>query len=188
MPQLTAPTRPNRASRSRKLQPPPRKFYAIMCGLGTAFGVVVLSANLIRFWLDERVRPWPTTSARLLSVEIARDEIGVLSGRYANIPLRERRFHVRYSYSVAGSSYVGTEIGARGAIARVGGGSNRYMVGQSVIAHYNPADPTEAVIEAPFPAAALLGMVAGAALLGIAWHTYRISTRLRPRDSGARDA
>jgi hypothetical protein len=159
-----------------------------MCGLAAALGVVVLSANLIRFWLDERVRTWPTTSAQLLSVEVARDEIGVFSGRYANIPLRERRFHVHYSYFVAGTSYVGTQIGARGTIARVSGDSNRYMVGQSVIAHYNPADPTEAVIEAPFPAAAVLGMVAGAALLGMAWHSYRISARLRPRDSGTRDA
>jgi uncharacterized protein DUF3592 len=159
-----------------------------MCGLAAALGVVILSANFIRFWLDERVRTWPTTSAQLLSVEIARDEIGVLSGRYANIPLRERRFHVRYSYSVAGTSYVGTQIGARGTIARVSGDSNRYMVGQSVIAHYNSADPTEAVIEAPFPATAVLGMVAGATLLGIAWHAYRISVRLRPRDSGTRAA
>ena len=188
MPQLTAPTRPNRASRSRNLQPPPRRFYAIMCGLAAALGLVVLSANLIRFWLDERVRTWPTTSAQLLRVDIARDEIGVLTGKYATIPLRERRFHVRYSYSVAGSSYVGTQIGARGSIARVGGNSNRYRVGQTVIAHYNLADPTEAVIEAPFPAAAVLGIIAGAGLLGIAWHLYRIQMRLRPRDSTGRDA
>lgn len=180
MPQIAGPTRPNRAARARILRPPPRRFYAFMCGMAVALGLIVFGPNLLSFWLDERVRTWPTTSGRLLSVEIGQDTVGVwYAGRTsAPRPVRERRFHVRYSYMVAGISYVGSQIGAHTARARVGGRSDRYVVGETVTAHYNPVDPREAVIETPFPFVAAMGIVVGVILLGIGWHIYVSQLRM----------
>jgi hypothetical protein len=143
-----------------------------MCGMAAVFGAIVLAGNLVGFWLDERVRAWPTTPAQLSSVEIGRDEIGVWHGRFSSTPIRERRFHVRYSYVVAGQPHVGNQIGAHGAAARVDGRPDRYAVGQRVTAHYNPSDPDEAVLETPFPSVAVLGIILGLGLLGVAVYIY----------------
>jgi hypothetical protein len=159
-----------------------------MCGLAAALGALVLAANLLAFRLDERVRAWPTTPGRLLGVDVVYDTVGIWYGRRSNIPMRERRFHVRYSYTVAGVPHVGSQIGAHAATARVNGQRNRYVVGQTVTVHYNAADPGETVLETPFPAVAALGIVLGLVLLFVGWDVYR--RHLRPRRGGAfeRDA
>ena len=119
----------------------------VLCAATVFIGATLLCASLLGFGLDERVRAWPTTTGRLLDVQIGNDTIGA-SGRYANVPMRERRFHVSYAYAVAGRSYLGGRIGARAAEAHVSGRRDRYVVGQIVTVHYNSTDPGQTAIEA----------------------------------------
>jgi hypothetical protein len=149
----------------------------LLCAATLVFGAIMLYAGARGVWLATRVRRWPTTAGRLSSVEISNDTIGVLVTRRSNTMMRQLRFHVRYAYTVAGVSHVGDQIGATANEAQVGGRRHRYGVGQSVTVHYNPTDPSEAVIETPFPLGAALGFGLGVVLLGISWRLYHLHLR-----------
>ena len=113
-----------------------------------------------------RMTAWPSVRGRITSSALVKDSDPMLDGSPAYYP------RIRYAYVVAGREYCGQRralinvgVGAalRGEARRVLG---RYPVGSEVTVFYDPANPSEAILERPGPVAGpTLLFVLGAALV-----------------------
>lgn len=113
-----------------------------------AFGKALLFAFLVSvciavfpFILDERElavasESWPSVTGRVLSSAVRR------SGR-------TRRARVRYAYEVRGKELIGTRIRCLEPVTLEWASTTaeRYPVGAPVVVYYDPAQPTESVLE-----------------------------------------
>jgi Protein of unknown function (DUF3592) len=108
---------------------------------------------------------WPTTDGKILTAIVAKKSYPT-AGIY-HVP------RVRYSYAVAGKAYEGSVICP--GIEQFGLGSDlqaharvdRYPVGKTVLVHYDPNDPSVAVLE-PAEVGSMRNIISGALALLLA--------------------
>lgn len=119
-------------------------------GIFGAVGIGMLVFGQIQRNKARETEKWPTTNGTIVTsrieqqTRIERDE-GRSYSRTTNTPI------VEYTYEVDGKALRGNKIfpGATMSydIGTTQGIINRYQVGQPATVHYNPADPTQAVLE-----------------------------------------
>lgn len=128
-------------------------------------------------------RAWPTTPGVLTRSEVITDTIAryVSGGRVARMKANVvRHLDVRYEYAVDGKAYVGTTFNRWPQLERqnVGRESRRYPVHATVTVHYDPADPSAAVIDTSLPLNAVSEMALGIVVAAVAFG-YLLRTHLR---------
>jgi hypothetical protein len=139
----------------------PLLFLVIFGGLGIAF----LAIALVSRRKAQTSQSWPTVAARVLASEVREhvshehDSDNMPSTQYSYEPV------VEYNYAVGAQTYISRRI-AYGANSFGRGQAQKmvesYPVGSVVTAHYNPANPSEAVLETKAAGGALfliLGIV-----------------------------
>ncbi|UTD27134.1 DUF3592 domain-containing protein [Bradyrhizobium sp. WD16] len=142
-----------------------------------AFGLplaclAVASASVVSFFGDRRrsraSAAWPNVPGRITRCAVVEEDIEERpdDGEQAAAPRRVRRYHVdlRYAYHVGGRDLTGTAIGfgwtpVFGRRADAEAAAARYQEGQLVSVHYDPAEPSAAVLEAGGSQAALAPLV-----------------------------
>ena len=109
-------------------------------------GLVVARSKLARV---RRAAGWHATTGRVIASAVHTDR----PGSSIRNPLYENRPAVRYAFEVAGRRFEGERIGfgADGGRANTAATLARYPVGSPVTVFYDPADPTEAVLEREAP-------------------------------------
>lgn len=124
--------------------------------LAVLFGFLGLLFSVM-FWdklnLDKKIRNWPSVPGKITSSRIEER----LSARRNGASGRSKRYMpvVKYSFTVTGTVYHGERIGngiyvgiTRGAPERV---MKRFPAGATVPVYYDPAAPSEAVLEKTMP-------------------------------------
>ena len=126
---------------------------------------------------DLRARKWPTAQGKITASTTEREATGYDSQHHmghAWVP------EIRYAYEVGGTQFHGKRIGNgiyssswRGSANRV---ANRYPSGTLVTVHYDPSDPTQAVLNT-FTLSNVVGLVislmvvaGGVVMLGFCFH------------------
>lgn len=130
-------------------------------------GVLSIAASAVQQLRAQRTAGWPTTEARIVQTEIQTE-----SARRDGVSYKPR---VQYEYTVNGTRHVGSKLShsiptsrSRDSIQSV---LDRHQVGSTVLAHYNPDQPSESVLDNSRPSRALnwaigfVFIVVGAALL-----------------------
>jgi hypothetical protein len=132
-----------------------------------AFGLplaclAVAAASVVSFFRDhQRARAsatWPNAPGRITRSAVVEETIEERPDEdereHSAAPRRVRRYHVdlRYAYHVGGRDLTGTAVGSSwtpvfGRRADADDAAARYREGQLVTVHYDPADPSAAVIE-----------------------------------------
>ncbi|MCE9673002.1 DUF3592 domain-containing protein [Myxococcus stipitatus] len=142
---------------------------SIICALLAAVGVVFLVAGVKDLLRALRSRRWPTVPGTVLSAEEVEHRLPVPGQQEPRVHYEAR---VRYEYTV-GRVLVGTaslrlspEVRTNPASAQAT--LRRYQPGQQVWVAYNPADPTDAVLEPGPQALSFVRGVIGLGLLGVA--------------------
>jgi hypothetical protein len=127
------------------------------------------------------VRRWPTTQGTVRSARIVIDTMGSFLSRATAAAGRSRQLRVEYDYSVNGHSLRGARIRLPGTSRqRAGVDSLAYPVGATVVVHYDPREPSSAVLDTRFGWATIAGLGASIAmLLGAVWLLMRSVTSLR---------
>jgi hypothetical protein len=109
--------------------------------------IVVIVASKV--WEAHRAAAWPPADGRVVksATEARRHQFSGEATTVTNVPA------VEYEFAVAGTTYRGARIG----IGEDSGGANteatlaRYPVGATVTVYYDPADPTDCVLERDIP-------------------------------------
>ncbi|WP_091840629.1 DUF3592 domain-containing protein [Bosea lupini] len=137
--------------------------------------VVMVAAMIVNAMLKvRRASSWSQAPGRIIRSQMAvrRPPEGNEIGTVVNVPA------VTYSFSVGGVTYQGTRVSlgdisgkyAQEALAR-------YPAGRNVTVHYDPADPSDSVLEREAPKGAVKGC--GLALLVVlllVWGLYWVAT------------
>ena len=150
---------------------------SIVLGLS---GLILSLICLALIQMDLRSRKWPTVQGKITASRTEREATGYSRDHHmthAWVP------EIRYVYEVGGTQFHGKRIGNsiyssswRGAAKRV---AHRYPSGTAVLVHYNPADPSEAVL-VTFTLSNVVGLAislilfaAGLVMLGFCVHLLR---------------
>ncbi len=133
-------------------------------------GPVLLAAGGWTAWEGLEARGWPGDEGRVLASEVVKKRKG----------RREARVH--YSYQVAGRSYEADRVacGAMGSflsllpfLGDAEATAARYPPGAAVTVRHDPADPSRAVLETPFPWGGLGMAGIGLVLVGLGLRDVR---------------
>lgn len=156
-----------------------------LCALFAVLGVVLIGAGLRDMVRASRSRRWPTTPGAVTSTELVQHPrtLETASGTRRQIHYEAR---VHYEYAV-GHTHVGASVLSLSAPetssqARAQAVLARYPQGHAVQVSYNPADPTQSVLEPGVHAVdfvrALVGvvflLVAGGMELAARWLLSRL--------------
>lgn len=150
-------------------------------------GLWALGAGLGRMVRASRMRRWPAVPGTILASTIASRE-STLEAEEDGPPPRPitlYRAEVQYRYEVGGRSFTGSrialddvEVSSKSHAENL---AQRYASGTAVTVHYNPEDPSQAVLEPgihmvswvlPAIGVAFL-IVAGGFFLAIRWYSGR---------------
>ena len=156
---------------------PPRDTYQLFVLLLSIFGVGLAYVGALAAGREIRARLWPTVRGEIQQVLIRQDTVGVYVGKFGNAVVRADRLRIRYNYSVSAAPYVGTRIGMSNDASRAVGKRDKYSVGQEVQVHYNPSDPSDAVLELSYGVRAIIGMLVGLLMILAAYALYVLHLR-----------
>ena len=117
--------------------------FGAMC---VAIIVVIVGSKL---WEARRASAWPQAAGRIVksTIEARRHQFAGEETTVTNVPV------VEYEFAVAGTTYRGSRI----SIGEDSGGTNtdatlaRYPIDATVMVYYDPADPTDCVLERDIP-------------------------------------
>jgi hypothetical protein len=137
--------------------------------IGLGFAAVILLAVVVKLVEVRRARHWPSTSGTVLKARVRTRRRTDVEGRsrFESEPL------VTYEYEVNGRIYRGTRLSFAERISpgEIDAWLKRYPQGKNVTVYYNPADPSQAVLERSLPPVVVKGVLLllviflGAALL-----------------------
>jgi len=126
--------------------------------------------------MDLRSQKWPTVEGKVTASRTEREATGYDSNHHMShawVP------EIRYAYEVGGTQFLGNGVYSsswRGSARNV---AHRYPSGKVVTVHYNPADPSEAVLNT-FTVSNVVGLAislmvvaAGVVMLGFCFHLLR---------------
>jgi hypothetical protein len=140
-----------------------------------AVGLGVLGWGLWRLWKAARTRSWPTAQGTILDATVAKRDAMPPDRDEDPDPSRPRppetlyRAVVTYSYRVSGRTFTSdrltleeVETSSESHARKL---SERYTPGAPVTVHYDPADPTRAILLPGIRPASWLGAVIGLVFL-----------------------
>ena len=144
----------------------------IMWLFGAMCVAIVLVIVVSKLWEARRAATWPQVAGRIVksTIEARHQRSAGEATAVTNVPV------VEYEFAVAGTTYRGTRI----SIGEDSGGANtdttlaRYPVAATVMVYYDPADPTDCVLERDIPhefgrGCALMVAVAATVIAGVYW-------------------
>jgi len=121
-----------------------------------AFGLVAaLFAEGLRRSVN-RTKSWPAVPGRIETAEVEQFEGTIGSDSRGRRPQTLYRSNVLYSYTVGGRTYRGSKIGSHGTVtANVASMARNtvaaFKVGEPVTVHYDPNNPSDAVVNPAMP-------------------------------------
>ncbi len=121
-----------------------------LCALFATLGVALLLAGLRDVLRATRSRRWPTTAGVVTSTELLQRRRTVETPSGARPQLHyEARIHYEYTlgHTHVGSSELSLNSTETSSETRARAVLSRYPQGHPIQVSYNPADPTEAVLE-----------------------------------------
>lgn len=154
----------------------------ILTVMSVILGLYTVRMYRARFKADQQSKTWPTTTGKITSSRI--DEF---MGRAKTATGSRRTIYtpqIKFSYTVDGKQYHGDRIGNGDYQSYTEYSPNRlikrYPAQSEVTIYYNPADPTDALLQ-PTAAGNLIGLIVGTiiSLFGvicIAIVVYRLVT------------
>jgi hypothetical protein len=144
----------------------------VMLLFGAMCVAIVLVIVVSKLWEARRAAAWPQAAGRIVksTIEARRQRSADEATTVTNVPV------VEYEYSVAGTTYRGTRI----SIGEDSGGANtdatlaRYPAAATVMVYYDPADPTDCVLEHDIPpgfgrGCALMVAIGATVVAGVYW-------------------
>lgn len=147
-------------SRRRSQPTTPGVILAFIASLAGIAGVRALVHTGAAF----EARGWPTVAATIVRSELGEDTLATNIRRYGEVGYTTTTtFLVTYAYEVAGNRLTSSRLDATGSRG-IGSAHQllaRYPLGAAVVVHVNREDPTDAVLEAPWPVASLLSCLVG---------------------------
>lgn len=136
----------------------------IVVGFFAACVALVLVAVIVKTIEMRRARRWPSVMGRIVS-----SAPGFALTRVDNreMPRNERIANISYAFEVAGRTYQGKRVtlAEKTAESEVADLLARYPVGKIVTVFYDPADPSNAVLDREMPKGVLAGCLT---LIGVA--------------------
>ncbi|TVQ59318.1 MAG: DUF3592 domain-containing protein [Phycisphaerales bacterium] len=159
---------------------------AAMPSVLIVIGVAIVAIAIVNHFTAERTSAWPSTEARVIHAEVLSD-----TARRGGASYEPR---VRYEYVVNGERHVGTRFSMATPTSRsretIESMLGEYPEGSTVLAHYNPDDPSESVLDnTPRTAGAVMwapGFVF--IVVGGALHIANNRRRTREQATPERDA
>jgi hypothetical protein len=125
-------------------------------------GLFALAGALVyapRPYEAARVARWPTVTATIVNQQARNEFAGYRISRSVSPRRYENRLRVRYSYEVGSAIYSAVTIGPYTAYVRDAPyRESQYAVGTRHPARYDPARPSDAVLESPSVIGALLSL------------------------------
>jgi Protein of unknown function (DUF3592) len=144
----------------------------VMRLFGAMCVAIILVIVVSKLWEARRAAAWPQAAGHIVKSAIEGRHHGFAGDATAvtNVPV------VEYEFVVAGTTYRGTRI----SIGEDSGGPNtdatlaRYPVAAAVMVYYDPADPTDCVLERDIPSefgrgCALMAVIGAIVVAGVYW-------------------
>jgi hypothetical protein len=144
----------------------------IMLLFGAMCVAIILVIVVSKLWEARRAAAWPPAAGRIVksTIEARHHRSADEATAVTNVPV------VEYEFAVAGTTYRGTRI----SIGEDSGGANtdttlaRYPVAATVMVYYDPADPTDCVLERDIPrefgrGCSLMVVVGATVVAGVYW-------------------
>jgi len=118
-----------------------------------AFGALWALSNVQDISSVNETARWPTTPGTIVDSHIASEEVGTYVGKSSNRPMYASRLHLTYVYDVDGRRYTGSRWSALPPSANQATHAmlRKYPSGGAVVVHYDPGDPTSAVLDTSRP-------------------------------------
>lgn len=137
--------------------------FAILMAL--LLGITALSVGFKTVRVSRQVKRWPTVPGTVIERAAELSAAGTVDTSGARY-----RAAVRYTYDVAGQTYIGTAILAYGTLTGTREAMQAYLDGLTnpVTLHFNPANPAESCLQAQPAWWAYGALAAGMLRLGVA--------------------
>lgn len=113
-------------------------------------GAIMLAMGVDGYRDGQATKSWSSTTATILSSEVREDVETSRDSRGMERTKSTYRSALRYEYAIDGRTFQGYRIKADdygGSASRAYDAVNRYPVGAEVTVYYDPADPSQAVLE-----------------------------------------
>jgi hypothetical protein len=145
--------------------------------LVVAFGALLAISSAQDIDTIAETARWPTTPGTMVASSIASEDIGTYFGRSRNSRMHENRLHLTYAFAVDGRQYMGSRWNALPPSSNQATHAvlRRYAPGTGVTVHYDPRDPSAAVLDTSAPIGRWVQLVCALALMAGVW----IATRPR---------
>jgi hypothetical protein len=143
------------------------------------FGLAILALAVSSLREAAAMKRWPVAIGRVLSSTVQQYKADAGAGNFGGPRGRMTLFRpaIVYEYVVQGHRFESNRIAQSPGINRgvpdfAQKTVDRYASGQQVEVRYDPARPSESVLEPRVPKSWILGVVIAIAMLGLAAHTY----------------
>jgi len=145
--------------------------------LVVAFGALLAISSAQDIDSVAETARWPTTSGTVVTSNIAAEDIGTNVGRWTNSRMYASRLHLTYVFDASGHQYTGSRWNALAPSSNQATHAmlRKYAPGTGVTVHYDPRDPSAAVLDTSAPIGRWIQLVCALALMAGVW----IATRPR---------
>jgi hypothetical protein len=145
--------------------------------LVVAFGALLAISSAQDIDTIAETARWPTTSGTIVASDIVSEDIGTYVGKYSSRTMYADRLHLTYVFNVDGRQYTGSRWNALPPSSNQATHAmlRKYAPGTGVTLHYDPRDPSAAVLDASAPIGRWVQLVCALALMVGVW----IATRPR---------
>ncbi len=155
-----------------------------VAGFVIALGAIAAGSACLTIAQIMQTARWPTALGVVTTVSPSPNPIVVPRTRLG-LPITQRsRIYVSYTYQVEDREYRGTRLSAALPSSRDATRQTfaKYAAGNAVTVHYDPADPSEAVLETTVPAPLIVELVVAAVF------TLAVLIGTRPRQRWDRNS
>jgi hypothetical protein len=142
-----------------------------------AFGALLAISSAQDIDVIAETARWPTTPGTMVASNIASEDIGTYFGRSRNSRMHESRLHLTYVFDVDGRQYTGSRWNALPPSSNQATHATlqKYAPRTGVTVHYDPRDPSSAVLDTSLPIGRCLQLGCALVLMVGVW----IATRPR---------
>lgn len=150
--------------------PRPRSWLAWLVIIGSALLAVASVMDLVPVAQSTR---WPTVPGAIISSVDQMEIVAMGGGRSGMHPVRQRRLRLTYTYEVGGQQHQSSQVNRLADYVRAPGRHDleTYATGRSVVVHYDPTEPSTAVIDTSLPWLQCVQLVLATLVLVLTWRS-----------------